>query len=210
MDEFPDDDLPPFPTEPPRLASFLGTNIGAFNPDSLLRQSMDQLRTDEGIKQVVYVKDNEFRLFREFILPLARKIAEQKRVVCCDLESDFVPGEHDFPLVIIDAGRISHATLLRLCRLESPQGLCDYLANPKNIALIHLCNIGATKEDLRPLMPPFLDGHFSGMRMMKQPKNTHIVITGVYGQPGIMKCISPNVMVRVSCFGVDWSDETAV
>ena len=180
---------------------FLDSNVVSLNPTKLLWYS--ELSLEDGIKDIVYVKDDEFRLFREYIQPLAQKLAGQKRVVLCDFESDFVLSEQDFPLVIIDAGRITFIALKKLLRLEAPQGLCDYLANPENIALIHFCNIGATKEDLRPLMTSFLDGRFGSS---ERAKNTHIVTTGVYGQLGIKNCLSPSVICRAFCAGVDWGN----
>lgn len=188
-----------------RAPTFLNSELGLFNLKDLFRSAKKQSESDEGIKQIVFVNDDEPRLFSEYLQPLAKNLAKQKRVVQYDLNSQSAIAESEFPLVVIDAGKTSSNDFKTFLRLEAPIGLCGYLANQENAVLINLCNIGCTHDDLTKLMTSFLDGYFGIMNYVIRPKNTHIVITGVYGGAGIKKSLSLGVWPRCRSAGVDWS-----
>jgi hypothetical protein len=197
-------DISEFPDDPnykgPRR--FLDTDLLSASPAMLLR--LNGRRAERGgIKEIVFVKNEEARLFYEYVFPLVKLLAQKRRLVFCELDSVVTLGSQDFPVILIDAEKITFEEFKKFMRLEVPRGICDYLENRDNPVFIYLRNIGSTKENLKPLMTCLLDGYFGSI---SRPELTHVLLTGVYGQPGINNCSHPGVMSRCGASGIDWTN----
>jgi hypothetical protein len=51
-------------------------------------------------------------------------------------------------------------------------------------------------------MTSLLDGQFISISRIK---TTHVLITGIYGKPGVENCLHPDVWPRCKGAGIDWS-----
>ena len=105
---------------------------------------------------------------------------------------------------MINAAETTFDLLKRFIRLEGTGSA--YLENRQNSAFIYLYNTGATVEKLSPLMTSLVDGAFHGC---DRSISTHVVISGVHGQPGLRNCITPSVTSRCGVSGVEWKKDVA-
>lgn len=155
------------------------------------------------IRSIVYVKNEEARLFFAVILPLVHQLANSKRVVLSNLQrKQHEFSELDFPLFMINAAETKYDLLRSFIRLESNGR--SYLQNPDNPAFIYIYNSGETAEKLRLLMPSLIDGDFYDCC---RSESTHVVISGVFGQTGIPNCLDPATSSRCGVFGLEWRDK---
>lgn len=154
------------------------------------------------LSALVYVEQEEDRLFLELVLPLARLYAANRKIVICDLNSDITLGTEDYPLILIDAGNCTADELRTFVRLEMPTKLCAYLRIHANPAFIHLRNMGKAKEDFCGYLSMLTEGRFS---CVCRTEATNIVLTGVHGQPGINNCLDSEVRSHCdSVCAIEW------